>query len=98
MLSADTLLCERMKLRYNSNVQNFFEDLLKENFTEAELNAIPALFLPGWGKMYCSSVLKIAVAGKETLGWGNEFGDSLLADINAFRAGKYIVNASCKRY
>ena len=62
MLSADTLLCERMKARYSENVQHFFSDLLKENFTEEELNAIPALFLPAWGEMYCSSILKIAIA------------------------------------
>lgn len=98
MLSADTLLCERMKARYSENVQHFFSDLLKENFTEEELNAIPALFLPAWGEMYCSSILKIAIAGKETLGWGNEFGESLFADVNAFRSGKYNVNASCERY
>ena len=98
MLSADTLLCNRMKSHYNEKVQHFFEDLLKENFTETELNAVPALFLPGWGEMYSSSVLKIAIAGKETLGWANEFGDSLLTDVNAFREGKYVVNASCERY
>lgn len=98
MLSADELLFERMNLCYNEKVKGFFNDLQNEDFTDKELEAVPALFMPGWGELYSSSVLKIAVAGKETLYWANEFGDSLLTDYNAFKEGKYTTSASCKQY
>lgn len=98
MLEEDKLLCERMKLNYSKKVNDFFASLIKEGFTDAELNAVPALFLPGWGELYSSSILKIAIVGKETLLWGNKHGDSLLTDINAFQTGKYSVDLSCERF
>ena len=78
--------------------KGFFTDLLNADFTESELEAVPALFVPGWGQLYSSSVLKIAIAGKETLYWATDIGDSLLADSKAFMAGKYVAEASCSRF
>ncbi len=98
MLNADEILRRKMVSEYEPKVKGFFEDLSQCGFSDEELNAVPALFLPGWGEAYSSSILKIAIAGKETLYWGNDFGDSLLHDFNAAKDGSYTPSISCKRY
>lgn len=35
-----------------------------------DFSGIPSLFLPAWGKHYSKALVKIAVIGKETYGWG----------------------------
>lgn len=98
MLNADEILRRKMEAEYGPKVKDFFDDLSQNAFSDEELNAVPALFLPGWGDAYSSSILKIAIAGKETLYWGNDFGDSLLCDFTAFREGAYTSSISCKKY
>ena len=65
MLSSDEILKRKMISVYASKVKNFFEELRQLDFSEKELGAVPALFLPGWGEGYSTSVLKIAIAGKK---------------------------------
>ncbi len=98
MLNADEILRRRMVAEYEPKVKAFFDEVSQNGFSDEELNAVPALFLPGWGEAYSSSILKIAIAGKETLYWGNDFGDSLLCDFNAEKEGAYTPSISCKRY
>ena len=98
MLSSDEILKRKMISVYASKVKNFFEELRQLDFSEKELGAVPALFLPGWGEGYSTSVLKIAIAGKETLNWGTNVGDSLLADLIAFKNNSYCPTLSCERF
>lgn len=91
-------LSEKVRVTYENRAKEFFERLSELNLSDAELNAVPSLFLPGWGEDYDSSFPKIVVAGKETLTWSNEYGDSLKCDVEAFRQGRYDVLASCRRY
>ena len=66
-------LSEKVRVTYENRAKEFFERLSELNLTDAELNAVPSLFLPGWGEDYDSSFPKIVVAGKETLTWSNEY-------------------------
>ena len=97
MFDPDNSLRERMISKYSPLAASFFTDLQNESFSKEELEAVPSLFLPSWGTAYASSSLKIAIAGKETLYWANDYGDTLFADIEAFNAGKYIPDASCRQ-
>ncbi|MBO4631689.1 MAG: hypothetical protein J5858_07175 [Lentisphaeria bacterium] len=94
----DKNLKNKMASVYGPAVKDFFNDLESHNFTDEELNAVPALFLPGWGEAYSTSVLKIAIAGKETLSWAHALGDSLLTDFNAVKNNTYTPELSCKRF
>lgn len=91
-------LAERVREAYANKVSLFFERLKAMNLSDKELSAIPSLFLPGWGEDYDSSFFKVAIVGKETLSWGNEYGYSLQSDLTAYEQGKYDVLASCRRF
>ena len=91
-------LAEQVKKAYADKASAFFEKVKAMNLTDKELNAVPSLFIPGWGEDYDSSCLKVAIAGKETLYWGNEYGDSLKYDLAAYENGKYDVLATCKGF
>ena len=95
---ADETLQRKMISAYSPQVRHFFEELSQLDFSEKELIAVPSLFLPGWGEGYSTSVLKIAIAGKETLGWETERGDSLFTDLNAFKNNLYCPKLSCQRF
>ena len=91
-------LAEQVKKAYAEKASAFFEMVKAMNLTDKELTAIPSLFIPGWGTDYDSSCFKVAIAGKETLYWGNEYGDSLRCDLTAYKNGQYDVLASCRRF
>ena len=91
-------LAEQVKKAYAGKAAAFFEKVKTMTLTDKELNAVPSLFIPGWGEDYDSSCLKVAIAGKETLYWGNEYGDSLKCDLKAYDKGKYDVLASNRRF
>lgn len=91
-------LTERVKEVYTDKVSAFFERVKAMNLTGEELNAVPSLFIPGWGEDYDSSVFKVAVAGMETSWWRNEYGDSLKCDLTAYDNGQYDVAASCRLF
>lgn len=98
MLQADQIFQNRMDVAYTPRINAFFEELARLGFTEKELRAVPSLFLPGWGDGYITSALKIAIAGKETLYWGTDISDSLLADLEAHKSNSYKTYFSCKRF
>ena len=91
-------LAEQVKKAYADKASVFFEKVKAMNLTDKELNAVPSLFIPGWGEDYDSSCFRVAIAGKETLNWGNEYGDSLKCDLTAYDNGQYDVLASCRRF
>lgn len=91
-------LAEQVKKVYAEKAAAFFERVKAMNLTDKELSAIPSLFIPWWGEDYDSSCFKVAIAGKETLYWGNEHGDSLKCDLAAYEKGQYDVLASCRRF
>ena len=91
-------LAEQVKKAYTGKVSAFFEKVKAMNLVDKELSAVPSLFIPGWGEDYDSSCFKVAIAGKETLYWGNEYGDSLRCDVAAYGKGLYDVLASCRRF
>ncbi len=91
-------LAEQVKKAYANKASVFFEKVKEMNLTDKELIAIPSLFIPGWGEDYDSSCFKVAIAGKETLYWGNEYGDSLKCDLTAYEKGKYDVLTSCRGF
>ena len=91
-------LDEVVRDAYACRTSAFFEKIKAMNLTDKELSAIPSLFLPGWGENYESSFFKVAIAGKETLTWENEYGDSLKCDLTAHAKGRYDVLASCRRF
>ena len=91
-------LAERVRKTYGDNASAFFERVRTLNMTDRELSAVPSLFIPGWGEDYDASVFKIAIAGKETLCWSNDYGDSLRCDLDAYENGRYDVLASCRRF
>ena len=91
-------LTKTFREEYGECTNVFFEGLMKLGLSDAEMNAVPSLFLPSWGDAYESSLFKIAIVGKETACWANENGDSLLCDIGAYNGGRYDVLASCKRF
>ena len=81
-------LVERVVKEYGPKAAAFFEKVKSLDFTEAELSAVPSLFIPGWGENYDSSVFKVAIAGMETVAWSNEYGDSIKCDIDAHTKGQ----------
>ena len=91
-------LDELVRETYADRAMAFFEKVSAMNLTGGELSAIPSLFLPGWGEDYESSFFKVAIAGKETLTWGNEYGDSLKSDLIAHKEGRFDVLSSCRRF
>ena len=95
---SNSRLAKQMKAAYTDRVAAFFAELKKLDLTDEELSAVPSTFLPGWGEEYDSSWLKVVIAGKETLDWGNEHGDSLKCDLEAYCNGTYDVLASCRRF
>ena len=70
----NSMLAKRMTAAYKDRVATFFEQLKTLGLSDAELSAVPSTFLPGWGEEYDSSWLKVVIAGKETLDWGNVHG------------------------
>ena len=90
------ILAGQVRLVYGEKANRFFEKVKSLNLTDAELSAVPSLFVPGWGEGYDSSCFKVAIAGKETYGWANEYGDSLKCDLSAYDKGQYDVLASCR--
>lgn len=91
-------LTEQVKNVYADKASTFFEKVKAMNLTDKELSAIPSLFIPGWGEGYDSSCFRVAIAGKETLCWANEYGDTLKYDLEAYENGQYDVLASCRRF
>ena len=91
-------LAEQVKKVYAGKAAAFFERVKAMNLTGKELNAVPSLFIPGWGEDYDSSCFKVAIAGKETWNWANEFGNSLKCDLDAYERGQYDVIASCRLF
>lgn len=91
-------LAEQVKKAYAGKASAFFEKVKAMNLTDKELSAIPSIFIPGWGVDYDSSRFKVAIAGKETLCWGNEYGDSLKCDLTTYENGQYDVLASCRGF
>lgn len=98
MSLADTMLQQRMIDTNESKLQAFFSELRKCDFSDYELNAVPSLFLPCWGEGYSSSVLRIAIAGKETSSWSTALGKSLLDNLNASKNNSYNPLASCEHF
>lgn len=91
-------LAEQVKKAYADKASAFFEKVKALNLTDKELTAVPSLFIPGWSEDYDFSCFRVAIAGKETLSWGNEYGDSLKCDLAAYEKGQYDVLASCRRF
>lgn len=89
-------LKDRFDDEYKPCVKAFFEGLPNLGVTDEEMNAVPALFLPGWGGLYESSLFKIAIVGKETLSWANDGGDSLSLDLQAFQNGEFDYEAASR--
>lgn len=61
----------RYQEHYGSLASRFYSELQGLNISQGILDETPALFLPCYGELYEYSPLKIAVIGKETLGWAN---------------------------
>lgn len=91
-------LQELVRAEYASKAASFFEKVKAMGLADAELSAVPSLFIPGWGDGYDASFFKVAVAGMETVAWSNEYGDSLKCDIDAHTNGEYDVAASCRLF
>lgn len=89
---------ECVRNEYGPKAITFFKKVKELGFTDAELSAVPSLFIPGWGDGYDTSFFKVAVAGMETVAWSNEYGDSLKCDIDAHTKGQYDVAASCRLF
>ena len=75
----------RFRNAYGGAVSEFFGRLAAEGFTDKELWAVPALFLPGCGNLYAQSLVKIAIVGEGTNYWK----DSLLGDLQDRKNGSY---------
>lgn len=88
MSREDDLLKERHQKVYGPKVDEFFKSLEREGYTDAELAAVPELFLPACGPLYATSLVKLAVVGQETLRWGWDK-DGLAANWRAWKAGKF---------
>lgn len=91
-------LQELVRAEYAGKAASFFEKVKAMGLADAELSAVPSLFIPGWGDGYDASFFKVAVAGMETVAWSNEYGDSLKCDIDAHANGQYDVAASCRLF
>ena len=92
------MIRDRMEEVYGSKVENFFRKIEQVGFSDAELQAVPSLFLPGWGENYGSTRLKVAIIGKETLGWSTQHGSKLYDDVSAHKSNSYDVISSCLRF
>lgn len=88
MSREDELLKKRHQKVYGPLVDEFFKSIEREGYTDAELAAIPELFLPACGSLYATSLVKVAVIGQETLRWGWE-NDGLAANWRAWKAGRF---------
>ncbi len=88
MSKEDELLSQRHREVYGPRVDEFFESIEREGYTDAELAAVPELFLPACGPLYATSLVKVAVIGQETLRWGWDNG-GLAANRRAWKAGTF---------
>lgn len=88
MSKEDDLLRKRHQKVYAPLVDEFFKSIEQESFTETELAAVPALFLPACGPLYATSLVKVAVIGQETLRWGWEE-NGLATDWRAWKEGRF---------
>lgn len=78
-------LRKRFRDEYGPASELFFQRIADVGFTEKELWAVPALFLPGCGNLYAQSLVKVAIVGEGTNYWK----DSLLTDLDDRKKGKY---------
>ena len=78
-------LRKRFRDEYGPASDLFFQRIADVGFTDKELWAVPALFLPGCGNLYAQSLVKVAIVGEGTNYWK----DSLLTDLDARKNGKY---------
>lgn len=90
MRQLDDLFHNRYESIYRPLVERFFTKLDALNLTEKELEAIPELFIPSCGNLYPNSLIRIAIVGKETYGWGSSLFDAL----QRFKQGKYELTTS----
>ena len=86
MYDLDKHIQEQRNLTYETLCRMFFEKLNELHVSDECLKAIPELFVPSCGKYYADSLVKIAIMGKETYGWG----DSLYENLKDFEKGKSI--------
>lgn len=86
MKDLDKHIQKQRNLTYEPLCRMFFEKLNELHVSDECLKAIPELFVPSCGKYYADSLVKIAIMGKETYGWG----DSLYENLKDFEKGKSI--------
>ena len=88
MTQEERILRMRHKQVYQPLADDFFNEVTKLDLSEKKLSAVPALFLPACGKLYPSSLVKIAVIGQETLRWGWD-DDGLATDFRNWKNGRF---------
>lgn len=93
MRDSDKYIQEQCRLKYEPLCRSFFEKLKRLDLSDNSLKAIPELFVPSCGEYYADSLVKIAIMGKETYGWGTSLYD-ILQDFEkgesiAPRSGRY---------
>lgn len=91
---AEKNLREKFKSVYGPLVENFYKELEKLHLSQKELNAVPSLFLPGCGKFYAQSLIRVAVIGESTLRWN----DGLAADLQQIHDKNYDLTISFKHF
>ena len=74
---------EKFNTVYQPLVDEFISELEKRPC--ADYAGIPHQFLPAWGKNYENALIRIAIVGKETRGWGPNLDEY----IPLYRSGKY---------
>ena len=83
-------LRKRFRKTYGAAVDEFYMRIVAEGFTDKELWAVPALFLPGCGNLYAQSLVKVAIVGEGTNYWK----DCLLTDLKDRKEGRYNLETS----
>lgn len=76
---------KRFRTEYGTAADLFFKRIFDEGFEKRELEAVPSLFLPGCGKFYADSLIKVGIVGEGTNWWGN----SLWTDLDDYKEGEY---------
>ena len=92
--ASEKRLREKFKAVYGPLVEGFYNELGNLNLSQKELNAVPSLFLPGCGKFYAQSLIKVAVFGESTLRWS----DGLAIDLQRIHDKNYDLTISFKYF
>ena len=74
---------EKFNTVYQPLVDEFISELEKRPYSDYA--GIPHQFLPAWGKNYENALIRIAIVGKETRGWGPNLNEY----IPLYKSGKY---------